>query len=158
MNNENQVQTVASTFQTMKIIHAALCAGVFLFTLVTLYLTLSPQFDFNYRNDYLIIILPIAAVGATYISNLVYNKLLIGIPKELTLLQKLSKYQIAMIVRMAMLEGIALFSIVWFMLTNNLFFLIVGVMLLFYMVSLFPNKNKISEVLKLTEAEKRELF
>jgi len=64
------------------------------------------------------------------------------------------KFQTASIIKYALLEGASLFSIVIFSNTQNLTYLIIGVVLIGYLYLQRPTKSKIESALDLKGADK----
>jgi hypothetical protein len=80
-----------------------------------------------------------------------------NLKNKTTLLEKLTGYQAALIVRFALLEGPSLFAIVVFTLTNNWFFLLISVCIIVYFITLRPGTEKVADDLQLNYDEKLEL-
>jgi uncharacterized membrane protein len=70
---------------------------------------------------------------------------------------KLSNYQIAVIVRMALLESASLFAIVVYYLTGNFLYLLIAILLMIYGVVIRPTAENIADDLLLTYDEKMQL-
>lgn len=145
-----------SAVKMLTIIHAGLIAGVVLFTLVTFSIT--PQRGFSFATDPFVIIDIILPVFGIVVGNLVYKTLVAKIPSDKSLNQKIAAIQAASIVRFALLEGPSLFSIVVYMLTGNLLFLMILALVLAYFISVRPSRNKVIEDLNLDYNEQAELY
>ncbi len=79
------------------------------------------------------------------------------IGKSLPVKDKLLKYQIGFLIRMATCEGVGLFSIVGFLLSNNLLYLVltgITLMIIFYY---YPSLEKLELHLDLNQTEIDEL-
>jgi hypothetical protein len=66
---------------------------------------------------------------------------------------KFTLYQKIMIMRLAACEGVALYSVVFLLITGNLFGILIAILSLFVMWINFPNVDKISNLLNLTQTE-----
>jgi hypothetical protein len=66
---------------------------------------------------------------------------------------KLIVYQKVLIMRLAACEGVALYSVVFLLITGNLFGVLVTAAALFAMWLNFPNVERISSILSLTQSE-----
>jgi len=97
------------------------------------------------------------ALGGFAAGNILFKKQLQKITPERTLSQKIASYQTAFIIRMALLEGASLFSIVAYMLGGNLFFLAVFCVILLCFIFIRPTKDKTANDLNLDYNEKAEL-
>jgi hypothetical protein len=70
-----------------------------------------------------------------------------------SLMDKFPLYQKVLIVRLASCEGVVLYSLVFLLITGNLFGILVAIAALFVMWTYFPNVDKISSLLNLTQSE-----
>jgi hypothetical protein len=70
-----------------------------------------------------------------------------------SLKDKFFLYQKIMIMRLAACEGVALYSVVFLLITGNLFGVLIAIAALFVMWTNFPNVDKISSLLNLTQTE-----
>lgn len=151
--NPNIQQTPATYLRTCAIIHLALTIGQVLFAIVAIFQ--SKKIMINVRNihDPLLYLVPLFAVSGSVLGNVLYKSKVNSIPKTDSLKGKLTAYQSAMIIRFALLEGPSLFGIVAFMLTGELFFLIVSAMLIIYFIYLKPTKSSIQDALDFSYQE-----
>jgi hypothetical protein len=70
-----------------------------------------------------------------------------------TLKDKFFLYQRVLIMRLAVCEGVAFYSIVFLLITGNLFGILIASAALFVMSTNFPNAEKISNLLNLSPSE-----
>jgi len=77
--------------------------------------------------------------------------------KEEGLLKKLVAFRAGNIIQTSLLEGPALVSLAFYLLTNASVFLLIGGMLILYMLLKLPVVSKIAEDLELSNEEKKEL-
>jgi uncharacterized membrane protein len=154
--NNNTIQSPKTVVRTLGIIHLALLAGQALFAFVMF--TLSEQTSIKLdKNDIFIFIVPVFAVAAFFISQLLFKTLLNKAVNTTGLNAKLSNYQIAVIVRMALLESASLFAIVVYYLTGNFLYLLIAILLMIYGVVIRPTAENIADDLLLTYDEKMQL-
>ena len=148
-HNQSIAFTPKSFIQRITIIHLALIMGQLLFSGVSYSLVETNFLSFDFGNDVFVMLVPALAVGGAFASNFIFNKKI----SELIILEllkdKLMGYQTACIIRYAMLEGPALFSIVIYMQTGNLLYLIIAGAIIAYFVTLRPSKAKIEMDLNL---------
>jgi hypothetical protein len=137
--------------KTLQIIHLALCSGVFLFALVTIFLNREMMFfDANPKTTAPFNpIFPIMGLITISGSIFFYRNLITKIDKSATADTKINMYQSAFIISSALLEGGALFNIVGFSMTHNSFFLIFGLANFVFLVLKRPTKDKLISALQL---------
>lgn len=155
ISKQAQNQSPAAIVKTLPIIHLALVAGQTLFAAVTFIIPKNPVKSAG--NDMLIYIAPILAVICFIAGHFLFLKLLGNIKSDSTLKDKLMAYQSATIVRLALLEGPSLFSIVGLLLTGNMIFLGITGAIIAYFIYLRPTRQKIEDDLSLSYEEKAEL-
>lgn len=152
---------------------AALTPKVFLTTLQTLHLTFSiaPLFlcvmaylraNDKYLNMWdesnpFFLIVPTIAIGGLYAGNFIFKKKLTELDAVASLRSKLTGYQTASIFKWALLEAPALFSMVAFIQSGNQMFLIITVVLVGYLLTQRPTKDKVIEHLNLDMQAQSEL-
>lgn len=110
--------------------------------------------DISSTNDLFLAIVPLGAIGSIFFGDLVFRKMTRNLPNNIDLRTKLARFQTASIIKYALLEGAALLGIVVFIHTQNLIYLIMGVLVAFYLAILRPTKQKIENALSLTGEEK----
>lgn len=137
--------------KTLQIIHLALCSGVLLFALVTLFLNREIMFfDANPAttspaNPIFPIMGLITISGSIFFQKNLINK----IDKSETADVKVNLYQSAFIISSALLEGGALFNVVGFFITHNSFFLIFAGANFIFLLLKHPTKDKLISTLQL---------
>ncbi|WP_343522667.1 hypothetical protein [Pedobacter sp.] len=137
--------------KTLQIIHLALCSGVFLFALVTVFLNRETMFfDANPQTTAPFNpIFPIMGLITISASIFFFRNLIAKIDKSAAADTKINMYQSAFIISSALLEGGALFNIVGFFMTRNSFFLIFGLANFVFLVLKRPTKDKLISALQL---------
>ncbi len=150
---QERIYTPKKYIQSLKIIFAALLMGQLGFALVMLLVTENKHFNMSSAGNPFLIILPIVAISAIFISQLFFKQTCNQLVKRETLKQKFLGFQIAFIVKLAIIEIAVLIGIVVFSVDGNLFFLtIVGVLLL-YFASNYPNTSLLEQQMQLTSQE-----
>ena len=143
-------------FLNIQIVNAALIAGVTIFLIVVYFFLKKAYFDYNDQSEFKFIA-PIMLIISVFGSSFLFKKQTQSITKEITLQQKMIKYQTATIVRSALLEFAALIGIVATFTTSNYYFLIFTGIALVFMIFNFPTKDKFAQILNLDFDEKAKL-
>ncbi|SDP79584.1 hypothetical protein SAMN05428975_2810 [Mucilaginibacter sp. OK268] len=158
MNPPLVPQSPAAAVKTMKVIHGALLAGQVLFAGVA-YATGTKAIYFNARDtkDVFFFVAPLLAFGGIIAGFFLFKQLIGRLTEKADLQSKVTGYQAAFITRAALLEGPSLFNIVAFMLSGNLFYLFISVVLMLILLRSRPSANRIAEDLQLGYDDKAEL-
>ncbi|MBS9462271.1 hypothetical protein KIM67_07605 [Flagellimonas sp. 389] len=156
MTNNTGKLTTRIFIKTLIIIHLSLIAGPIAFACFAYFQTQDAVIDFTNTDDSFLLIIPIFAIGAIFMGNLIYKKLTAEISKIAGLKQKLMRFQTASLIKFASVEAPALFSVVAFYMTGNMAFLLISVVLIFYFFTLRPTKVKIENSLTLRGEEKNQ--
>ena len=143
-------QSPVAAVKTMKIIHGGLLAGQVLFAGVAV-ATGTQALYFNARDtkDVFFFIAPALAFGCIVAGFFLFKQLIERLSQKTDLQSKLTGYQAAFITRAALLNGSSLFSIVAFMLSGNLFYLFISVLLMLILLRSRPTANRIADDLRL---------
>ena len=140
--------------RTLQIIVFAFCIGPVILTIVAFFIN-HPEIHFNMVNieEPLLLIAPIIALISSIGSRIIFNSIINSIKNnfELLIADKFLKYQTALIVRVALLEGAALFNIVVFLITGNTFTLYFALLCILGIWFRRPTKEKVSEDLNLPD-------
>jgi hypothetical protein len=142
--------------KTITIIHYAYCIAILLFGIAALFITENAVMNFSSPDDTFFYLIPLFAIGGLLSSNYIFRISLKSIQIKSNLNEKLTQYQSARIIRIALIEAPALLGIVIFIITSNQYYLIVSAVLLVYMVLLRPTTAIIKEDLQLTADQERE--
>jgi len=159
MSNSTPIQqSPATAVKTMKIIHGGLLTGQVLFAGVAV-ATGTKAIYFNARDtqDVFFFVAPLLAFGGIIAGFFLFKQLTARLSEKNDLQSKVAGYQAAFITRSALLEGPSLFSIVVFMLSGNLFYLFISVLLMLILLQSRPTANRIAEDLQLDYDDKAEL-
>lgn len=142
---------------TIRIIHLAFCVGPSLFLGVALLLN---QGRVNFSFDEIgrepgLIIAPIMTITFILISAFIFKTLLrkVSDNSSMTVSDKLMQYQMAFIVRCALIESAALFNGVMLLITGNVILLIFGIIAIAALWLARPTKEKVQEDLNLQYPE-----
>ncbi|HRQ29753.1 MAG TPA: hypothetical protein PLU49_06730 [Saprospiraceae bacterium] len=151
-------QTVGQYFRALTTMYLALLAGQIVLFVIFLYLNLT---DHSRQPDpiggilkYLVAIL---VINGFVVGQLIYKKRLIKLKSLDDLAAKLEGYRGAMIMRLALLEGPSLLTLVLYFLTADLFFIMMAGFIIFIFLFFIPSRDKISRELELSSAEKMKI-
>lgn len=145
-----------TSLKILPIIHLGLLMGQVLFATAVYFITPQKGFSLNGNDPFVLVGLALA-IGGFVGGNLIFKQILAKIAPDATLSRKVSAYQTAFIIRAALMEGAALFSVVAYMLGGNLFFLALTAAVVLYFITLRPTKDKVTTDLGLDYNEKAEL-
>ncbi|SHG84992.1 hypothetical protein [Flagellimonas flava] len=140
--------------KTLTIIHLALMTGPILFGFVAYSQAKDAILDYSDSEQIFLIVVPILALSGIFMGNLLFNQILRSSSKESGLQGKLARFQIASILRYALIEGPAFLGVVVFFITENLTYLYIAAVLILYLYLLRPTKDKIERGLKLRGADR----
>ena len=157
----NEPRSAKNIFKTINLVYKALFLGMIVF-LVTASLLVSNAGAIMEGDPFWAQTLKIIAIGlAVVIIPTAYSlpqKLMRKISKELSLEEKLTRYQSALIIRFALTEGLGIMATIFFLLTaDNDLLMLFAIILLFYIISR-PTPFKAATDLELSETEKHELL
>ncbi|MEO9531266.1 MAG: hypothetical protein ABJG68_11920 [Crocinitomicaceae bacterium] len=144
-------------FRTNKIIYFALLMGMLLFLAVSIFISKEDLVFYLDFSEPLFLVVPVLMFGCIAASTFIPKKLLAPIKNTKDLTQKTTVYNTSSIIKYALIEGPVLLSIVCFILTHSLYFLVFTAIGILYFVTLKPNPEKISRDLELTYDERSEL-
>ena len=151
---ETTKQTSKEYFRTLSILHIALILGQVFFALITVFLIINKimigQRDLSVILAY---ITPIFTLISLFFSNYFYKKKLKPLQESNDLKYKMTNYRGVLVIRYALIEGPSFFSIVVTLLTSNLVFLVLPVLLIIWMIYLKPSKYRVLTDLELDENE-----
>ncbi len=154
MGKQQHLLTPNGFIKTLSILHMSLIMGPVLFGTVIYFQTQNASLNFSDTDDIYLIIVPIVAVSCIFLGNFIFKQSIRNIPKTIGLRQKLARFQTASIIKYALAEAPALFGVVAFMITGNMAYLTISVVLILYFFMLKPTKEKIERSLDLKGDEK----
>ncbi|MEM9867066.1 MAG: hypothetical protein AAF765_05220 [Bacteroidota bacterium] len=146
--------TLTSYLRTLSIIHTSLIMGPIILGALLYFDTTKESIRFSFDLNTLFYVVPIVGLAGIFIGNLLYRNFLARIPTNLSLKQKLVRYQTASITKYALVEIPTFLGVFAFMITHNLFFLLVSAVLVLYFISLRPTTSGLAKNLELTRLEK----
>lgn len=146
---------IKAFFKTMTLIHAALCAGLLIFTIVVYFQNQSFEAVMD-TSDVFIYLIPIVSVAGYFTSQFIFQKLLQGIDSTDTLANKLSKYNTASLIKYALIEGPAFLALAGYFMNSNAMYLVIAFALILYLYTQRPKVHKIIQELPLSYEEKKE--
>ena len=130
-------------------------AGPFVLGIV-FYRTTQIRTDGSINDNIFVYIFPMLGLIGIFISKIVYRKLLRPLGQKDRLSTKLAGLQAASLISYALVEGPALLNIVWFSQTGNLLYLTVGAVLIIYLFTVRPKKEKVVNDLRLSNEHKKQ--
>jgi hypothetical protein len=146
-----------SVLRSIKVLYFSMILGLLAFTSVTFRIsTPDYKFDFDTSDPILIaaiVLLMLAVPTGAFVAKAVWKK----INEELSLKGKLLKYQPGFLIRLATCEGAGLFSVVGFLLSNNLVYIVLTALILMIVFFYYPSVDKIGREINLTDSEMEEL-
>ena len=148
--------STTANFKIIQIIYGSLIMGVLAFLLFTVFAVTTSIFEYN-DGSIFVFLVPLFFVLGGFLSGFLYNKSISEIVNTDSLFQKLTKYQLANIMRGAPLEGAGLMAVVAFSSTSNYYYLIFAVLSVALMLLNFPSKNKFENLVELSLDEKARL-
>ncbi len=141
--------------KTVSIIHIALCAVLMLLAIFVYFKNGEFTARMN-RQDIFIYIVPIVATAGYFLSLLVFKKQMESISREEILSAKLGKYQLASLLKYALLEGPGILALIAYFWSGNALYLVIAIALIIYLFSQRPTAEKIKKELPLTLEEQKQ--
>ena len=146
--------TTGEYLKVLKVIHIGLTGGVVLFLLIAMVLQLTGfEPELKELEEMLLAITGAGAVAGVFTGNLLFRKKLEQLVELKSLKEKLMGYQSALIIKYALVEGPAFFSVVAYLLTANFLFPGVTLILIFILILYAPGKDKLTSDLNLSKSE-----
>ena len=153
---QNETLTSGKYIRVLTFIHAAMLGGQVFFALIAYFLVSSGYI--NTGNDSLReifkLIVPIFTLVSVMLSHFLFRNQISNANTKAGLYDKLMNYRTAVIVKLAFLEGPAIFSIVGYLLTTNGYFLIPGGLVILIFLVNKPSRNSLVYDLNLKGNEK----
>lgn len=153
MKNRPAPITPKRFLETISILHMSLIVGPIVFAIIAFNETEKKIISFSETVELFLIVVPSFALGGILLGNFIFKQTIKNIAPVSSLRQKLIRFQTASIVKYLLLEAASLFSVIAFLQTRNLIFLMILGMLVLYFLLLRPTKTKIERVLNLKENE-----
>jgi hypothetical protein len=142
--------------RTFRLIHFAMVIGQFFFIAIVLFLVFTSKLEENNNdlNAVFICLVPFLAVVGLISSISTFRIRLRVARSEPVLIEKLTEYRSALIIRYAIIEGVSIFSIVISMVTGKLLYLGIAAILVLYFLALAPTAERVAHDLELTPDDK----
>ncbi len=156
---KHQKITSKQYFKTAKMIHGALISGVIIFLFVASFIMWGQELevDYNTESNVFYIIVGVLGLWALFGGDFIFKTQLKKAKIHPALSQKMMQYQKANIVKYALIEGVALFSIVAALLTLSVWFLIIAGILVLVLASYYPSADKAIKELDLNIDEQKQV-
>ncbi|MDO3624814.1 hypothetical protein [Mucilaginibacter sp. BT774] len=140
--------TPDSMLKTLAFTHVALLAFQMLFAIVAFAQTTRIYFGVMNMDDEFVFIVPVLALGGFFGGYLIFKKQKYILREKENFQEKLSGYQSVLITRFALIQGPSLFSIVAYILSGNVFFLLITALMSAYFIFLRPSREKVENDLR----------
>lgn len=152
----NKKQSLTEIIKQSQIICSALIIGQLFFLAIAVYLVVQTGgglgvSDFKDIFIYVIPIFTISSIGASYF---VFRSKLNKLKEIQSLEQKIVEYRAAQIIRWALLEGPSFFAIIAYILTGDILFAVVSIVIILFFIPTFPTVARFEQDLELTWEEK----
>jgi len=147
---ENYESTPKGFLKTISIIHLGLFAGPLIFGIFTFSTIKETKIDYSDTNDIFLFLVPLFAISGILVGNILFKEQIDKLINKDSLMEKLSGFQTASIIKYALLEGPALIGIVAFNNNGNLLYLIISGILILYLIILRPTNDIIETSLNFT--------
>ena len=152
-------QSIKETFQSTKILYLALIAGQLMILFIIVVVLNGDQLGntgFSFGSPFTLIATALF-LGMAPMSLFLYKKKVEEGRKMQSLEDKVAQYRASIIIRAALLEGVTLICIVFFMLEPNFLFLIPVAINLLLFSQFFPSPDHFIRDFELSGAEQNEL-
>jgi hypothetical protein len=148
-------QTSRVFFRVLEILYYALISGQVLTILVAFYIhqMVSIETGMDDAIYIFLFIVPLILIGGFSGSRFVFRKIVNASKNKPGLIEKMSLYRVALIVRYFLLEVPSFFSIVIYLLTGNLLFLGMAGLIVVLFFTLRPTRDKAVQDLELNPDE-----
>ena len=140
--------TPDSTLKTLAFTHVALLAFQMLFAIVAFAQATRMYFGVMNMDDEFVFIVPVHALGGFFGGYLIFKKQKFILRGKESTLERLTGYQSVLITRYILLQGPAVFAIVAYILSGNVFFLFITSIMSLYFIFLRPTREKIESDLQ----------
>ena len=135
--------TPDSMLKTLAFTHVALLAFQMLFAIVAFAQTTRIYFGVMNMDDEFVFIVPVLALGGFFGGYLIFKKQKYILREKENFQEKLIGYQSVLITRFVLIQGPAVFAIVAYILSGNIFFLFITGLMSAYFIFLRPTREKV---------------
>lgn len=144
-----------SFLRVLSLIHISLFSGLLLFAIFAYFQNGGFTAAMN-QEDLFIYIVPTVAATGYFVSQYLFRKLLSGIKKDEKLKSKMGKYQTALLIQYALIEGPAFLALFAYYGTGNALYLVIAISLLAYLFTKKPTAAKLIKDVPLTLEEHKQ--
>lgn len=157
LNIDDSELTPKKYLTSLTLIHVMLLIGQVVFTAVVLFISEELKLNMFETDNEFYVVVPLLAVAGYYAGEFIFKQNLTAIANNNNSLKdKLKGYQVALIIKLALLEGPTLLALVALLLSGNLYFLLIAASLMLYFYLQKPSKDRIVEELKLNQEHRME--
>ncbi len=155
----NENSNTKSYLKMLRMLHLAITIGAGLFVFIIWFVSDNQEKPsaFYLSGDISFIIVLFVAAGTLGMVQVFIPKVISHIPSDVTLENKLVKYRLYFVIRIAVLEVPVMLAGVMYMLQLNLTLLVVALIMLAYMAFQYPVKSKIVKELNLNDSEQSKI-
>ncbi len=157
MYSQKQLTNPQAFIKTTIIIHLAMFMGQVTFAAVVLFITKEPFINLRPGSDPFFYIAPLLVLFGMVGGSFFFKQMLTKALEKPSLMEKLTAYRAALIIRYAFGEGPSLFCIVCMMLTHNIYYLVWAGISILYFIMIRPSKFKTQDDLNLAYEEQAEM-
>ncbi|MBS1520171.1 MAG: hypothetical protein JST50_04180 [Bacteroidetes bacterium] len=140
--------TPDSALKTLVFTHIALLAFQMLFAIIAFAQTTRMYFGVMNMDDQFVFIAPVLALGGFFGGYLIFKKQKYVLSEKENIQERLTGYQSVLITRFVLIQGPAIFAIVAYILSGNIFFLFITGVMSAYFIFLRPTREKIESDLR----------
>lgn len=144
---EDNNPAINQFLKSISIIHIAIVFGLVLFT-IAIFFT-SEDWNFIVNLELFTIIGVTLAFSSLFTSKKIHETFINRAKSQTSIKNKLTGFQIALIIKLALIEGAGLVNVVLGMISKNSFFLVLAVAIAAYLYAQKPTKANIKEALNL---------
>ena len=152
-----QKPQISGQLKIIRIIHFAIMIGSIIFGVLIFFMLSSSDYAIMETDSPLVYVPILAAVVLVPIAHIMFTQKLKEAVKQDELRDKLFNFQTPQIIRLALLEAVALLAIVTCLLTNNMLNFITFIVVVGYMGILFPTSSRLAEYLQLSKEDREKL-
>lgn len=151
------MQDYKTYLRVNSILHLALMMGQIIFAAVCLAMTGKTKIVLDNTEDIFLIVVPAVTLFGIFVSGFMFKKSLETAVSKSYLIDKLTAYRVALIMRYAFLEAPSLLSIVAYLLTGNFGYILISGFIILYFIALRPTKDRLEKDLQLDYKQKEEV-
>ena len=138
----------------MKVIHTALLVGQIAFAVVMLLQSTGGEYSLESLDTTYLSIVSVLTLSGYLLGRVLYKRQIEKAVIKPTLELKLTGFQTGLVIRMALMEGPCLVSMLYYSFTGNIVYLAIAGLIIAYFISLRPSREKIQNDLSLSDEER----